>query len=125
VPSALSVGAKPVHLTQVQIKTRGRISVVAVSAVDWIEAQGNYVALHCGTSVHLLRETLSAFEAKLDPNTFVRVHRSRLVAVAKIAAIAPLANGDGVVRLTDGTELRLSRSYREQAHARVTAQAAA
>jgi hypothetical protein len=120
-----AVDAKPAALTQVQIKARGRIAIVDMNTVDWIEAQGNYVALHCGTSVHLLRDTLSAFEAKLDPGAFVRVHRSRLVAVRRIAGITPLANGDGIVRLTDGTQVRLSRAYRERTHLRVAAQAGA
>jgi hypothetical protein len=113
------------HLRQVQIKTRGRVTVVDLSTVDWIEAQGNYVALHCGATTHLLRETLSAFEAKLDPSAFVRVHRSRLVGVARVAAISPLANGDGSIRLTDGTDVRMSRAYRDQVHERLAARLAA
>lgn len=104
------------YLGQVQIKARGRVSIVALDTVDWIEAQGNYVALHCGKTVHLLRETLSAFEAQLDPRAFVRVHRSRLVSVVKIAAVTPLANGDGTIHLGDGTDVRMSRGYREAVH---------
>lgn len=113
----IAADATPGSLTQVRIKTRGHVEVVDLGAVDWVEAQGNYVALHCGKSVHLLRETLSAFEAKLDPAKFARVHRSRLVAIARIAAITPLGNGDGNIRLIDGTELRLSRGFRERVHA--------
>lgn len=67
--------------------------------------------------MHLLRETLSAFATKLDPNTFVRVHRSRLVRIGKVAAITPLTNGDGLLRLIDG----LSRGYRNLVHQRLTA----
>ena len=111
--------ARSAYLTQVQIKARGRIEIVELNTVDWIEAQGNYVALHCGARTHLLRETLSALAAKLDPTAFVRVHRSRLVTTARIAEIQPLANGDALIRLSVGTELRLSRSYREQVHERL------
>ncbi len=110
--------AKP-FLVQVQIKARGRVSIVDLDTVDWIEAQGNYVALHCGGTTHLLRETLSSFEAQLDPRAFVRVHRSRLVSVARIAAVTPLANGDGTIRLGDGTDVRMSRGYREIVHERL------
>jgi DNA-binding LytR/AlgR family response regulator len=109
------------YLGQVRVKARGHVSVVDLGTVDWIEAQGNYVALHCGATAHLLRETLSTFEGKIDPAAFVRVHRSRLVGVAKIAAISPLANGDGSIRLCDGTDVRMSRGYREQVHARLAA----
>jgi two-component system LytT family response regulator len=119
VKTAQAVDATPAFLAQVRIKSRGRVRIVELSAVDRIEAQGNYVALHCGRQVHLLRETLSAFEAKLDPAMFVRVHRSHLIATARIAAIRPLANGDGLITLIDGAEVRLSRGFREQVHARV------
>ncbi len=126
---ATHLGEAPVahaksYLAQVQVRSRGHVSVVDLGTVDWIEAQGNYVALHCGATAHLLRETLSAFEAKIDPAAFVRVHRSRLVGVAKIAAISPLANGDGSIRLCDGTDVRMSRGYREQVHARLAARVA-
>ena len=107
------------YLTQAQIKSRGRVSIVDLDTVDWIEAQGNYVALHCGGTTHLLRETLSAFEAQIDPTAFVRVHRSRLVAVARIAAVRPVANGDASIRLAAGTDVRMSRGYRETVHARL------
>lgn len=108
------------YLGQVQIKSRGRVSLVDLNSVDWIEAQGNYVALHCGTTTHLLRETLSSFEAQLDPRAFVRVHRSQLVAITRIGRITPLGNGDGSIRLIDGTELRLSRGYRERVYTALT-----
>ena len=108
--------AKP-FVAQVQIKSRGRVCFVDLDTVDWIEAQGNYVALHCGATTHLLRETLSSLEAQLDPTAFVRVHRSRLVSVAKVIAVRPLANGDGSIRLGDGTDVRMSRGYREAVHA--------
>lgn len=111
--------ARPAYLRLVQIKTRGRLEIVELNTVDWIEAQGNYVALHCAARTHLLRETLSAFEMKLDPTAFVRVHRSRLVAIARIAEIQPLANGDSLIRMSVGTELRLSRSHRRQVHERL------
>lgn len=105
------------YLTHVQIKSRGHVSIVDLSTVDWIEAQGNYVALHCGTVTHLVRETLSTFEAKLDPETFVRVHRSCLVRLARVTTVAPRSNGDGLIRLTCGSDVRLSRGYRERLHA--------
>ena len=116
VPVAEPAGA---YLDQVQIKARGRVSVVDLDTVDWIEAQGNYVALHCGGATHLLRETLSSFETQLDPRAFVRVHRTRLDSVARIAAVTPLANGDGTIRLGDGTDVRMSRGYREIVHERL------
>lgn len=110
---------RPTYLRQVEIKTRGRLEIVALDTVDWIEAQGNYVALHCGAGTHLVRETLSALELKLDPAAFVRVHRSRLVATARVVGIQPLANGDAWIRLSSGTALRLSRNHRDHVRARL------
>jgi DNA-binding LytR/AlgR family response regulator len=99
--------------TRVAVKTRGRLSYVEVDSIEWIESQGNYLALHVGSRAHLLRETLASFERRLDPDKFVRVHRRTIVAVARIREIRPLANGDSVLVLHDGRELRASRSYRE------------
>ena len=113
------VEARPTYLRQVEIKTRGSLEIVALDTVDWIEAQGNYVALHCGGSTHLMRETLSALELKLDPTAFVRVHRSHLVATARVIGIQPMANGDAWIRLSSGTALRLSRKHRDQARERL------
>jgi hypothetical protein len=103
----------PSQPTRVAVKTRGRLSYVEVDSIEWIESQGNYLALHVGSRAHLIRETLANFERRLDPNKFVRVHRRTIVAVERIREIRPLANGDSELVLHDGRELRASRSYRE------------
>ena len=99
--------------TRVAVKTRGRLGYVEVDSIEWIESQGNYLALHVGSRAHLIRETLASFERRLDSNKFVRVHRRMIVAVDRIREIRPLANGDSQLILHDGRELRASRSYRE------------
>ena len=104
--------------TRVAVKTRGRLSYVEVDSIEWIESQGNYLALHVGSRAHLIRETLANFERRLDPNKFVRVHRRTIVAVDRIREIRPLANGDSELILHDGRELRASRSYREASRRR-------
>lgn len=106
---------------RVPVKSRGRQTWVDLDAVDWIEAQGNYVALHVGANAHLVRDTLTRFEKKLDPARFIRIHRGVIVAFDRIAAVAPLANGDATVTLSEGRELRLSRSYRAKVRARLDA----
>jgi two-component system, LytTR family, response regulator len=103
----------PSHPTRVAVKTRGHLSYVEVDSIEWIESQGNYLALHVGSRAHLIRETLASFERRLDPDRFVRVHRRTIVAVDRIREIRPLANGDSELILHDGRELRASRSYRE------------
>lgn len=101
-------------LSQISVKERGRTIFVPLDSVDWIETQGNYLALHAGSEVHLLRESLSRLEAQLDPKLFARVHRRTIVARDRIREIAPLGAGDALLRLKDGTELRVSRGFRER-----------
>jgi hypothetical protein len=100
------------HPRHVTIRERGLVRVVELASVDWIEAQGNYLALHAGASTHLLRETMSAFESRLDPEKFTRIHRRFIVAVDRVQEVAAATNGDGIARLHNGTELRISRNYR-------------
>jgi len=100
------------YLTSVAIKARGRTLTLNLGDVDWIETQGNYLALHCGPDTHLLRLGLTALEAELDPRRFVRIHRRVIVAIDRVREVAALGAGDASLRLSGGTELRLSRTYR-------------
>lgn len=104
--------AKPAPLlTHVEVKRRGQSLSLALCEVDWIEAQGNYVALHIGAEQHLLRDTMSGFGARLDSAQFVRIHRSMIVATDRIEKVESLPNGDMLLHLNCGIELRASRSY--------------
>ncbi len=88
--------------------------LVRVESIDWVEAAGNYVSLHVGRDVYSLRETISGLERQLDPKRFARIHRSSIVNIDRIRDITPLFNRDRCVRLRDGTELTMSRSYSDQ-----------
>jgi len=99
-------------LSRFIVRSSKSVVIVETADVDWIEADDDYVRLHAGPRTHLVRETLNALERQLDPNVFVRIHRSAIVRVANVKELLPGAHGDYVVRLTDGTKLRLSRSYR-------------
>jgi two-component system, LytTR family, response regulator len=107
--------ARGPHLDRIPIKSVGRTDYVSTSAIDWVESAGNYLSLHCGKDVHLVRETMSQFEAHLDPKVFLRIHRSTIVRTDAVQSVEPLFNGDRSVTLRDGTRLTLSRSYRERA----------
>jgi two-component system LytT family response regulator len=95
------------------VKAEGRVLVVPLAQVDYLEAARNHVRVHAGRSVHLLRETLGALEARLDPARFARIHRSTLVNLDRVAEIQPWFSGDAMVLLQGGAKLRLSRSYRQ------------
>jgi two-component system LytT family response regulator len=105
------------------VRRGGRVVVVPHDDVDWIEADGDYARLHVGAGRerHLVRETMARLEATLDPRRFVRIHRSVIANVARIAELRPHANREYVVVLRDGTRLKLSRSYRERLDARLGA----
>ncbi|MGB3542690.1 LytR/AlgR family response regulator transcription factor [Rubrivirga sp.] len=96
-----------------------KLVVVEAESIDWIEASGDYVALHVGPRTHLLRETLSGVVARLDGRRFARVHRSTAIQVDRVRDVRPLASGDARLRLRDGTELRVSRRYWKELEARL------
>ena len=90
---------------------------VRADEVEWVDAQGNYVALHARGRVHLVRDTMRAFEAKLDPTRFVRVHRSAIVNLDHVQRLEPHAHGEYVITLRDGTRLTSSRAHGTRLHA--------
>ena len=94
------------------VKSGGRVFFLKNDEIDWIEAAGNYVRLHVGTETHLLRETMSAIQKKLDASRFIRIHRSTFVNIEKIKELQPWFHGEYVVIMRDGTQLTMSRSYR-------------
>ena len=109
------------YLHRLMIKLANRVLLLKVADIDWIEADGNYAKLHVGNKAHMLREKMHDLESQLDPDTFVRVHRSIIVNLDRIKELHPHFNGDYVIVLADGTQLRLSRSRREQLEARLKA----
>jgi hypothetical protein len=104
---------QPRYLTQIAVKDRGRTHLVDIDCVDWIETQGNYLALHVGARAHLVRATAGKFTSELDPARFTRIHRRAIVRIDRIQEIRPLTNGDALVTLANGIEVRASRRYRE------------
>ena len=102
------------YVERLVVKSAGRIFFLSVAEIDWIEAADNYVRLHAGREAHLLRETMSSLEKKLDPARFVRVHRSRIVNIRKIKELQPLFRGEYDIMLQDGTRLESGRGYRDR-----------
>jgi two-component system, LytTR family, response regulator len=102
------------YLERLVVKSVGRVFFLKVDEIDWIEAAGNYVKLHSGRDAHMIRETMNGIEAKLDPDKFLRIHRSTVVNIDRIKELHPMFSGDYAVILRNGTELALSRNYRER-----------
>ena len=88
------------------------MSFVPVADIDWIDASRNYARIHAGSRSHLLRETLKSLETRLDPERFVRVHRSAIVNVERIREFLPWFQGDWIIVLGDGTRIQTGKNYR-------------
>ena len=100
--------------TRLPVRSDGRVELVDVTTIDWIEAADNYVVLHTGRRTHVLRETLSRLEERLDPEQFVRIHRSAIVRLDRVVRLESASRGDYDVTLRDGTRLTLSRTCRSR-----------
>ena len=97
------------------VRKRGGSEVmVEVTDIDWIEASGNYAILHVGGDTFEIRSSLARLEGELDPKRFVRVHKSYVVNIARVAEVTPWVCGDWRIRLQDGAEINLSRRYRQR-----------
>ena len=106
-------------LERLLVKEEGRMYFVPVAEIDWIEAFGNYARLHTGPRTHLIRETMVTLERALDARRFARIHRSTIVNLDRIRQMDLWGSGDYMVRLADGTQLKLSRWYRDRLEARM------
>lgn len=100
------------YAKRLAIKGDGRVILVDVGEVDRLEAAGNYVEVHSGARHHLVRETMTSLEARLDPARFVRVSRSSIVNADRVRELQPMFSGDFVVVLRDGTKVAGGRRYR-------------
>ncbi|HLE32216.1 MAG TPA: LytTR family DNA-binding domain-containing protein [Bacteroidota bacterium] len=102
------------HLDRILVKSSGRVFFLRFDEIDWIESSGNYVKLHVGSESHLLRETMTQMEQKLEAGKFVRIHRTTIVNIDRIKELQPWFNGDYIVLLLNGTKLTASRGYKKK-----------
>lgn len=93
------------------VRTGGKLHLVRADDVDWIDAEGNYVRLHVSGKSHLVRDKMKAIEERLDPAKFMRVHRSAIVNVDRIATLEPYFHGEYVVTMRDGARVTSSRTH--------------
>lgn len=108
------INARSEYRDRFVIKSNGRVLLVNAEEVDWIETSGNYLLLHEGRNSHLIRETLNNLEQQLDPRKFLRIHRSTMVNINSIKEMHVHFNDEQVVILKDGSQLTLSRRYKEK-----------
>jgi two-component system LytT family response regulator len=98
---------------RIVVKEGERFDFVPVESIDWIESANNYVQLHCGSRQHLLAESLTNLEGRLNPARFLRIHRGRIVNVSRIEAVHPLLGGTYELELRSGVRLTTGRQYKD------------
>jgi two-component system LytT family response regulator len=111
-PRAESGAPVPPRPERLAVRDSGRILLLDPGDIDWIEAEGDYVRVHCGARGYLIREGISSIEARLAGTSLVRIHRSTIVNVSRVQELRPRENQDFTVILANGASLRLSRTYR-------------
>jgi two-component system, LytTR family, response regulator len=102
------------YLSRFAVRDDNRFLLVTADQVDWIDSAANYVRLHVGNSAYLIRMTMNELEQKLDPDRFARIHRSTIVNINRVKEVTPDWHGEFDVKLVDGTNLRLTRTYRQR-----------
>ena len=112
-PTRSAVSGPTEYLRRLPIQSGERVVLLPIGDIDWIGADGDYARIHVGAAVYLIREPLSHLADSLDPAHFARIHRSTIVNLDRIRELQPLFKGDHLVKLRDGTELKLSRNYKK------------
>jgi two-component system, LytTR family, response regulator len=102
------------YLERIVVKSGGRIFFLPVNEIDWIESADNYVSLHSGRESHLIRETLTSLESKLNPEEFLRIRHSAMVNLKRIKELRPMFKGEYEIVLQNGVKLISSRRYRNK-----------
>ena len=105
------------YTSRFAIRTGTRVQIVLVEDIEWIGAAGDYAELHTRNCSHLLRETMASLEQKLDPKSFLRIHRSRIVSTNRIQSLRSIENHEYILKLSDGSEHRSSRTYADRLEA--------
>lgn len=119
IKSRIVLRDRPTQGRRLFVRSAGRISLVHVDDIDWVEAADYYACLHVGAATHLIRKTITQLEHELDPSIFFRIHRSSIVNLRRIQTLALNEGGEYDVVLQDGHTLRLSRGYRQRLQARL------
>ena len=119
---ATAEAGREAPLDRLIFKSRGRIVFLPISELFWVTAEENYVRLSTNSENHMLRDTISNFESRLDPTKFLRIHRSTIVNLKYVKEIrTDSLRGEFAVVMTNGQKLSVSRGYRPKIMELVTA----
>jgi two-component system, LytTR family, response regulator len=112
-----TIASPPNYLKRLAARSAGKTAFVEVDDLDWIQGAENYVELHAGPACHLLHATMNTLEKSLDPEIFLRIHRSIIVNLGRIRDLQPVAHGEYSITLRDGTRLQSGRTYADRLRA--------
>jgi two-component system LytT family response regulator len=101
------------YLTRLAVRSAGKTYFVDLQEVEWMQAAENYVQLHVGASRHLAHVRIQALQSALDPDVFLRIHRSLIVNLRHVKEIEPVAHGEYALALRSGVRLQSSRTYHD------------
>jgi two-component system LytT family response regulator len=118
-PPTTAAHAVADFMERIPVESRGKVRFIPVSEIDYIAASGPYAELVVGAKRHLIREAMQTLEDRLDPQRFMRIHRSAIIQLDRIDTLLKGAGGDYEVQLKDGTRLRVSRSHRDELEQRL------
>ena len=110
---------EPRYLERIGVNTRGRMRIVPVDRIDFITASGSYAELHVEDETFVIRERMKVLDERLDPNQFVRIHRSTIVQLDRVESLVYNSGGEYAVRLQSGEQLRVSRSRYDELQQRL------
>jgi two-component system LytT family response regulator len=102
------------YASRFTVQTGSRFQIVIAEDVEWFGAAGDYIELHANGRCYLFRESMTSLEQRLDPEKFLRIHRSRIVQTATILELRSIGNREFAVKLSDGSEHRSSRTYADR-----------
>ena len=109
-----TIASPPRYLNRIAVPSAGKTSFIYVEDVDWIRAAENYVELHVAQASHLLHVAMNTLEKSLDPEIFVRIHRSLMVNLRRVKEIQPVSHGEYMLLLQGGVRLQSGRTYHER-----------
>ncbi|MEP5611091.1 MAG: LytTR family DNA-binding domain-containing protein [Cyclobacteriaceae bacterium] len=102
------------YLSKIPVKRKGKILFIPVDHIIWIESSGSFTKLHLADSIEISNSSISQIEKDLDPTLHIRIHKSHMVNLDKIKSIESYFHGEYIITLSDGTDLKLSRSYKNK-----------
>jgi two-component system LytT family response regulator len=109
-----TIASPPRYLKRIAVRAASKTVLVETGDIDWIKAAENYVELHAGRACHMVHVPMNTIERRLDPEVFLRIHRSLIVNVTRIRELQPAAHGEYVLTLAGGVRLQSGRAYSDK-----------